>query len=107
MAVSEISKKERGAGGRDASSSSSVRLEYHWTLLTCSFSLTSIAAYGVNPHIKSVSAETGQDRPRPRFPAGEKQNRSFNKETKVLIKLFSPVSNQRKKKKKEKHQVAQ
>lgn len=31
---------------------------------------TSIAAYGVTPHIKSVSTVTGQDRPRPRFPAG-------------------------------------
>lgn len=30
---------------------------------------TSIAAYGVTPHIKSVSTVTGQDRPRPLFPA--------------------------------------
>lgn len=30
---------------------------------------TSTAAYGVTPHIKSVSIVTGQDRPRPRFPA--------------------------------------
>ena len=50
---------------------SSVRLEYHWTFLSCSFFVsTSIAAYGVTPHIKSVSTVTGQDRPRPRFPAG-------------------------------------
>lgn len=50
------------------------RLEYHWTFLSCSFfSITSIAAYGVSPHIKSVSAVTGQDRPRPRFPAGPKR----------------------------------
>lgn len=35
------------------------------------FSITSIAAYGVTPHIKSVSTVTGQDRPRPRFPAAK------------------------------------
>lgn len=57
---------KRGRGG-DASS---VRLEYHWTFFCRAFFLlTSIAAYGVTPHIKSVSTETGQDRPRPRFPA--------------------------------------
>lgn len=53
---------------------SSVRLEFHWTFLSC-FVSTSIAAYGVSPHIKSVSAVTGQDRPRPRFPA-EPMNRN-------------------------------
>lgn len=83
----KIKIKNRGRG--DASS---VRLEYHWTFLSCCFFfLTSIAAYGVTPHIKSVSAVTGQDRPRPRFPAGPIRGE---------IKLEQPFEGGKKKKKK-------
>lgn len=76
MAVSEISKKKKKGGGRCFSffffffCKAGISLDLVNVLL---FSLTSIAAYGVNPHIKSVSAGTGQDRPRPRFPAEERQ----------------------------------
>lgn len=64
--VSEKTKKNYTQGREDASS---VRLEYHWTFFVLLVISTSIAAYGVTPHIKSVSSVTGQDRPRPRFPA--------------------------------------
>lgn len=76
MAVSEISQKKNKRGeGRCFFfffffCKAGISLDLVNVLL---FSLTSIAAYGVNPHIKSVSAGTGQDRPRPRFPAEEKQ----------------------------------
>lgn len=58
------------------SSSSSVRLEFHWTFVVALIISTSIAAYGVNPHIESVSTGTGQERPRPRFPAEHRKRKS-------------------------------
>ena len=65
----------RGGGeGGGLGDASSVRLEYRWNFsLKFVFLSTSIAAYGVTPHSKSVSTWTGQDRPRPRFPAGTNQ----------------------------------
>lgn len=56
----------RGEGGRCFFCKAGISLDLFVVLIVVS---TSIAAYGVTPHIKSVSTVTGQDRPRPRFPA--------------------------------------
>lgn len=69
VAVSETNENKKTQGqGRCFFCKAGISLDLFVVLF--SFFLTSIAAYGVTPHIKSVSTVTGQDRPRPRFPAG-------------------------------------